>query len=235
MVFIDTALLCKLSYLEPQTFNEELKKQFDFEKPALFINDVRLNVEAYFIEQDNETAIIVFRGSSSIRDFMTDFDARMTKTNLGWVHRGFYRAWSSIRYKVEDAVKAYSNLIVCGHSMGGALAVLCCKDLYRKNVSCITYGCPRVGGRRFVKEFNALIPNSMRYVCLSDPVTHMPTAWRFRHVSNVKILDAGKMPWWKKWLVMFWDITTSPFDDHDMDYYIQCLKQRNSCTYDTAA
>eukprot|EP00898_Chlorokybus_atmophyticus_P007133 jgi/Chlat1/7420/Chrsp6S07444 len=58
------------------------------------------------------------------------------------IHQGFYRSWKSVAYEILAVVYSESapdndaasrNLLVCGHSQGGALAMLCAYDLCSTN------------------------------------------------------------------------------------------------------
>lgn len=59
------------------------------------------------------------------------------------------------------------QVYVTGHSLGGALAVLCAYDIIKRNLcsdievslECMTFGAPRVGNRAWARDFNATVRN----------------------------------------------------------------------------
>jgi len=114
------------------------------------------------------------------------------------VHMGFYNAYETIKEKVilnldeeihqqSNAGHTKVNLYFTGHSLGGGIAAIGTydflnrraakdlKDLYFKtirNVSLITFGCPRVGVGEFKEFFNQkdLLRDNLRIVYGDDVV-----------------------------------------------------------------
>ena len=69
-------------------------------------------------------------------------------------------------------LKAQARLLVTGHSLGGALAVLAAFDIKQAMASLrmemYTYGTPYPGNRAFAHEFNELLPEAWH--CIHDGV-----------------------------------------------------------------
>jgi triacylglycerol lipase len=140
------------------------------------------------------------------------------------VHQGFLNAWKSIREKVwailSDMMlrKAGSGrLVMCGHSLGGALATLAAPDLaclvepqYKKNLSVITFGAPKVGTKEFKKAFDALIPASSRVVTIYDPVPKLVIN-DFVHVKDEVVVAAP---------------VENPVTSHLLPQYVKALDKR---------
>ena len=75
------------------------------------------------------------------------------------VHSGFFDAYKTVRSQVHAALasvqaknKNNATVVVTGHSLGGALSVLCALDLavdmpqlVPNGISVVNFGCPRVG------------------------------------------------------------------------------------------
>ena len=95
--------------------------------------------------------------------------------------------------RVQDLVasgqlSARARVLVTGHSLGGALAVLAAFDIKQAISSfCIemyTYGTPYPGNRAFAREFNELLPEAWQVIhdgvskvgCLLCPAGHI--AWQ---------------------------------------------------------
>lgn len=107
----------------------------------------------------------------------------LCKRNPPKVHSGFYAAYLSVEKRVLARVKQLHDLeprkiLTTGHSLGGALAVLCSFSLVVQlkiaNVTCTTFGCPRVGNTAFKKMYNRAVPATFAFVNSSDVVTKLP-------------------------------------------------------------
>ena len=156
----------------------------------VYLSDKKTDTQVYVKRNDGEVTI-VFRGTSSMKDWRYDFEIlRRCVPWLGntFVHSGFLKQYNSVRSKLHLLCSDAKKVIVCGHSLGGALATICSLDMKLnkqiKHVSCLTLGSPRVGGPRFVSMFNDMIDKSYRFVCEKDPVTFTPLPLRFRHVKG---------------------------------------------------
>ena len=61
-----------------------------------------------------------------------------------------------------------ARLLITGHSLGGALAVLAAFDIKRAmgsfRVELYTYGTPYPGNRAFARQFNALLPDTWHVI-----------------------------------------------------------------------
>lgn len=67
--------------------------------------------------------------------------------------------------------------MVTGHSLGGALGVMCAAYLqktYGKVDQLYTLGQPRVGNDKFAAFMTDFIPNTYRIVHYADQVPHVP-------------------------------------------------------------
>lgn len=139
---------------------------------------------------------VYFTGSESLKDWKINIDVLSNDVPLDWgcgsdnplrVHRGYLQAFSSVAPRLFDAVRgrmlrAGGRLILCGHSLGGALATLagvyfaCRMPEVRPYLTVVTFGAPQVGDGNFVKFFNRVVPNSVRVVNPMDPVPRVLNA-----------------------------------------------------------
>lgn len=136
---------------------------------------------------ENRVQYIVFRGTSSIRDLMADFDIRRTKFHGAYVHKGFYTQYTSIAPEIKSTLSPSAHTIVCtGHSLGGALATLAALDLAApgKKIVCCTFGSPRVGDDQMVQLFEQKVHTSFRVFHECDPIHMVPISHRFTHVHG---------------------------------------------------
>lgn len=167
---------------------------------ALYQNDIGSNV----VDPLSDTQVLVeklstghfaviFPGTASRRDWLTD--VRIKKVDWGdegvlssRVHRGFASAYDSVRDGITRMLPPGVNLVIAGHSLGGALATLCAEDLndlYPID-SVFTFGSPRVGNGPFARAYNAQLGDlTARLVNAGDPVPHLPWVFgTYRHVGT---------------------------------------------------
>jgi len=186
--------------------------------------------------REEGTFYIAFGGSDSKVDWLrTNFDVKsdaypFAKECMGdseemKVHQGFLNAWKSIRERVWTILsdmmlrKAGSGrLVICGHSLGGALATLAAPDLaclvetqYKQRLSVITFGAPKVGTKEFKKAYDALIPFSSRVVTMYDPVPKIVIN-DFVHVKNEVVVSAP---------------VENPVTSHLLPQYTKALEKRH--------
>ncbi|BBV05401.1 MULTISPECIES: lipase family protein [Providencia] len=145
------------------------------------------DTKLFFVE--NETQIIVaWRGTASLRSVLTDttYQPIPCPTTLipegkSNVHRGFLEAYQCVeKYfkentnKIKDLSQDVDNkkLYICGHSLGGALALLHSSELRKNNPLLYTYGMPRVFTISGAKSLSSL--NHYRHVNDADSVTSVP-------------------------------------------------------------
>jgi hypothetical protein len=93
--------------------------------------------------------IVVFRGTSQLRDWVTNLHAVPVRwASGGRVHGGFRRALGHVWRPLRRLLAGRAGPLFCtGHSLGGALALLAGSLLRPRAV--YTYGAPRVGDRAF--------------------------------------------------------------------------------------
>jgi len=103
--------------------------------------------------------VVAFRGTQADRyqDFLTNlqfgFNRWPDSRDCGRVHVGFFNSARSVLLAItewlEEMAGTRTRLLLCGHSLGGAIANILAVDL-RPN-ALITFGCPRVGDDQFVE------------------------------------------------------------------------------------
>jgi hypothetical protein len=164
----------------------------DQEHPAKihFLDDRKLGAESTdtqaFITHHDELILISLRGTYEIiADGLRDADALQVpfEEGLGHVHRGFYKAAKKAAvFATEYLDRFYTGqkLLICGHSLGGAVALLLSEMLRRRagfnyNIQLYTYGAPRAGDANFVTDAKGLV--HYRMVAHNDPVPSVPGTW----------------------------------------------------------
>jgi triacylglycerol lipase len=156
------------------------------------------------VQRVGDVLFVVFPGTDSIADWQTDLRAaKVEHPRGGKVHAGFKSAWKSVMWAVTDNLcqrgNSVGDVVVCGHSLGGALAVLCAFELihlpFIPSVQCYTFGQPRVGNGSFTRYFNAnLHDETYRIVNEHDPVPYLPP-WLmgYRHAGTEVFLGKNSI------------------------------------------
>ncbi|MFS2094582.1 lipase family protein [Pseudomonas sp. Pseusp11] len=137
-----------------------------------------------FITHHDEIILISVRGTLEGADFLRDTDAEQVPITggVGKAHQGFYDAYRAMSTFVLTYLESFhvdQKVIVCGHSLGGAIATLLAEALRRDtkkfNVLLYTYGSPRAGDADFVNGAAELAHHRM--VNNNDPIPSVPAPW----------------------------------------------------------
>lgn len=150
------------------------------------------------------TAFIAFRGSSDVADWIADLDflpAPYTPVaGLGQVHAGFQDIYRCVRASIAANLPAATSgcrqILLTGHSLGAALAVLAAPDVAQGmppntiEPRLTTFGGPRVGVADFKAAFDAAIECCYRVVNFLDIVPLVPPA-PYVHVGAEIAVDSG--------------------------------------------
>lgn len=103
--------------------------------------------------------IVVFRGTSDVTDWIKNVDVNLVDwEGAGQVHRGFYKGLLRVWTKLEKKLATEERpVFYCGHSLGGALAILAAAKAKVKPVAVYVYGCPRVGDAAFAESMAGIM------------------------------------------------------------------------------
>lgn len=106
-----------------------------------------------FVAATDNVVLVAFRGTTSVQDWLADLNIFSTDRPYGTVHRGFRNAFAVVEPQLRAEVQKFAEkpVLITGHSLGGALAVIAAAEwqgvfdvrwLY-------TYGQPAVGKGSF--------------------------------------------------------------------------------------
>jgi predicted lipase len=194
---------------------------YQFQKMTMLTNEAYLEDSEYkYHEASTDTQyvwcgdlamtndlFISFRGTESMRDLITDCQCDMLTPAYGneesrvRVHSGFYLAYLSVRESIlrrfENVRTDATRLFISGHSLGGALALLCALDIQYHHpateIFLLTIGQPKVGNRSFAESTNRRLSNYFRIVNGDDIVPKIP----FTYSHAGQLTEVGEQHWWK--------------------------------------
>jgi hypothetical protein len=145
---------------------------------------------------------IMFPGTDGAQDWITDLRIAKWPWIAGMVHAGFRAATYSVWAQIQDALpeqhqlRPIESIVIAGHSLGGALAMLCAhliaKEMPGLNIQAVyTFGQPRVGNWSFTRDYNAkLHDQTFRIVNARDPIPHVPFVFgTYKHCGTEVFLN----------------------------------------------
>jgi hypothetical protein len=145
--------------------------------------------------------LIAFAGTDpiSLANWISDFDIKPTD---GGAAEGFDTAMRAVEFDILSRLPPGGQVLVTGHSLGGALAVLLADQLSTmgKSVTAVyTFGMPRPGRRAFAERYNGgpLGKRTYRFVYGDDivPTVAPSEPFGFHHVGQyVPAPRDGKFP-----------------------------------------
>ena len=127
-----------------------------------------------YVAKRKSIDIIAFRGTQQGRDWLTDALVVPVPYAGRLCHGGFVAAHASVWKEVEKHIDPKKRTLICGHSLGGALAELSAAKLNGKhdNINLVTFGKPNV----FFKGFKRPMKLDTQISCVngSDAVARIP-------------------------------------------------------------
>ncbi len=150
-----------------------------------------------FIATRDRVLVLSFRGTSGIKNFITDGNIRRVRASWaeGTLHNGFKGAldtvWPQITAALGPPAAQQKDIWLTGHSLGAALAQLTALRLARAGYrvqSVYTFGTPRIGDQDFVADYDRRLgAESFPHVNARDVVTRVPpTALGFQPTASAK-------------------------------------------------
>lgn len=186
---------------------------------------------AFLHRQGSERTYVIFRGSDKSIDWMNNIQMRQQVYPYGdkdtdvRFHQGFMSAYFAVRDRLLPAVEKIDSpqIVITGHSLGGALATIAALDIQYnitskrsgQEISAYTFGAPRVGNKALAESYNRRVPDSFRYIYGWDIVTRVPRLWQdFVHVDQEVVIGS-------RWT---WKFLSRRFSDHAITNYIAELE-----------
>lgn len=197
----------------------------DFQLHRLYSNDTVNTLGLSGVLPTEKLIIVAFRGTANFDNWVHDlkffFEPYPNPECAGCaVHLGFYQAFESVRDAVREDVAELvrrhpsHRVLVTGHSLGGAIALLSAVDMVRlpppagpsvsrpalgspphvgsglvspSRVALYTFGAPRLGNANFTRWAGAVLQHSYRLTHQRDLVPHLPpNSLGFVHMPQEK-------------------------------------------------
>lgn len=146
-------------------------------------NIIKHDTQLFYVS-NSEHVIVAWRGTMQVRDWMTDVTFSPQKcpeyiAPAGRIHKGFLDAFECAKEMTPesfDDIKSFINekkkLFLCGHSLGGALALTHAAELKNTKPLLYTYGMPRVFTADAVQQLKVI--THYRHVNDTDTITSVP-------------------------------------------------------------
>ncbi|TNE36260.1 MAG: lipase family protein [Alphaproteobacteria bacterium] len=180
---------------------------------------------AWIGRRDGER-VVAFRGTTLFGRESRSYRANLSTDLVPWagdglVHEGYHQALWQLISAVQRAVKGEGDLVLAGHSMGAAMAVLAAPLLDARRV--FAFACPRVGNRDFADGFGPGI-RVVRYINRCDFLARLP----FRGTVS------GSDPEFQDRYVHIGRPVRLPAFGHSMNAYLSGVRQHRAGLRKTA-
>lgn len=145
-------------------------------------NIIKHDTQLFYVS-NSEHVIVAWRGTAEVRDWLTDltfspYACPSYLASTGKIHHGFLDAFECAKDKADSNFIELDKLIAkrkpffCGHSLGGALALIYAAELKSIKPLLYTYGMPRVFTADAMLQLKDV--THFRHVNDSDTVTSVP-------------------------------------------------------------
>lgn len=136
--------------------------------------------------------IFVFRSTSNLSDVQFSVDNSLISTSEGYIHRGYNtiaeESLPSVMYVLSQFPDT-KNIVICGHSLGGAIGSIVGYKLASKfefyNIKVKSFGAPKYGDKFLkhnIENFKNL--DIINYINLSDQVIYKPACEKFKRIGR---------------------------------------------------
>lgn len=139
-----------------------------------------------YVLSADDVVVIAFRGTDSgeVSDWMTNLGRSAVETPHGPIHKGFHDAYISLQSQILTALGAKSpkHIWVTGHSLGGALALVCAFELIESQQmqidGLITFGQPMVTRKKLADHIDIILQGRYaHFVNSADIVPRVPPSY----------------------------------------------------------
>lgn len=166
------------------------------------VHSVREDSSKGLVLSNASSVVVAFPGTDDCMDALLDIMAMKARTAGGRVHSGFLRAYMCLQPQLHAAlmlVSPYKSkpITLCGHSLGGAMALLAAMDLHqwRYNVSTVvTLGSPMVGNKEWDLSLRESGIELRSYRNCGDAVPALPPMMGYMDLPGGILLETSRTP-----------------------------------------
>lgn len=189
------ALIADMAYQTPVDADDSYRN-LGFKKMMPVVENSMIG----YVMSSGDVTVVAFRGTNAgdISDWLANLNSLSTDTPHGSLHRGFYDAYLSLKPQILKLLhKSKPNhLWITGHSLGGALALVCASDLVDNERfaidGVITFGQPMVARKRLADHLDKLLLGRYaHFVNEADIVPRVPPS--FSHCGSLVWFKGGKI------------------------------------------
>lgn len=167
METIQLAKLCNIPYYKRKNYDGKIVKW----KSIFWENDGKANILKY----ENNT-IIVIRGTHTKTNLNVALDTSYVKQNGINLHKGFLESSVALENILKTSVDKETDLYLCGHSAGGAVACITGYLLSLQGINVdkiVTLGMPKI-----TDDHGAFVMDNVldvtRFTTNYDPINSLP-------------------------------------------------------------
>lgn len=170
------ASFCQIAYQPPVDAKDSFQK--------LGVDSVETVVDGSmvgYVIAVADVTVVAFRGTDDNFDWFCNLNSLTTPTPQGPIHRGFQRSYLPLKPQIIKLLKRQrpKHLWLTGHSLGGALAVVCAHDLIDNEKRAVrgvmTFGQPMVAGPQLAVHLDrVLLGKFAHFVNDTDIVPRVP-------------------------------------------------------------
>ena len=143
----------------------------------------------------DDKLLITFRGTVNIDDIVTDLNSGLiTIDGEIKVYKGVYNYFTIIKHELIEKIERQlrikrKNIYITGHSLGGALSILCSFILSKmyQNIQIYNYcsGSMKVGNIEFVNEYKNRNIIGVLLINRADTVSKYPFNKEYRQITSL--------------------------------------------------
>lgn len=211
---LSLAIACDLAYEDNESKIASIVQSWDYKFEGFRSVTKKPDIDTQcYIMSNEENIVIVFRGSESYQDWLSNFqtvyDPGPFKDTR--VHEGFqdalYPSVISITNLLDEVITQEKKIWLTGHSLGGALSSLYAGMLIENKYSVYgiyTYASPRSGNGEFASKLNnRVVGPHYRVVNSGDIVPHIPPEPFYSHsgeriILKEEVRENSEDSWWNQ-------------------------------------
>lgn len=187
------ASVSKLSYLRPIEA-ERSYRALGFQRTRPFHYK---SLGGYVVSED-DVAVVAFQGTDDLSEWIVNLDSFSYYTPHGDMHEGYHRAYQHLKPQVLKLLEESKarKIWITGHSLGGALALICAYDLITHEKiqphGLMTFGQPMVADKFLAHHMdNLLLGRYVHFVNEQDIVPRLPPG--FAHSGSLVWFTGGEI------------------------------------------